>query len=87
MQRRLPISPLNGAVPRNPEYRKVEVHVRITKQSRTRAHCERLQMGFAERHAAAVKHTVVTTEKTIGRIKRYLQVTTVMAAKQSARAQ
>jgi hypothetical protein len=46
----------------------------------------RLQIGFAESHAAAVKHTVITIEKTIGRIKRYLQLTTVMAAKQRARA-
>jgi hypothetical protein len=36
-------------------------------------------MGFAERHAAAVKHTVITIEKTIGRKKRYLRLTTVMA--------
>src|SRR6266566_10163005 len=36
-------------------------------------------------HAAAIKHTVITIEKTIGRIKRYLQLTTVMAAKQRAR--
>ena len=47
---------------------------------------ERLQIGFAESHAAAVKHTVITIEKTIGRIKRYLQLTTVMAAKQRAKA-
>ena len=47
---------------------------------------ERLQSGFAESHAAAVKHAVIAIEKTIGRIKRYLQLTTVMAAKQRARA-
>jgi len=47
---------------------------------------ERLQIGFAESHAAAVKHTVIMIERTIGRIKRYLQLTTVMAAKQRARA-
>jgi hypothetical protein len=47
---------------------------------------ERLQTGFAENHAAAVKHTVITIEKTTGRIKRYLQLTTVMAAKQRANA-
>src|SRR5437879_10308896 len=45
-----------------------------------------LQTGFAESHAAAVKHTVITIEKTMWRIKRYLQLTTVMAAKQRARA-
>ena len=44
------------------------------------------QLVFAESNAAAVKHTVITIEKTIGRIKRYLQLTTVMAAKQRARA-
>ena len=47
---------------------------------------ERLQIGFAESHAAAVKHTVITIEETIGRIKRYLQLTTVIAAKQRAKA-
>ena len=45
-----------------------------------------LQLVFAESHAAAVKHTVITIEKTIGTIKRYLQLRTVMAAKQKARA-
>src|ERR1700722_5640359 len=46
----------------------------------------RLQIACAESHAAAIKHTVITIEKTIGRIKRYLQLTTVMAAKQKANA-
>ncbi len=41
---------------------------------------------FAESHAAAVKHNVITIEKVIGRINRYLQLTTVMAAKQRANA-
>jgi hypothetical protein len=41
---------------------------------------------FDESHAAAIRHTVITTEKTIGRTKRYLQLTTVMAAKQRAKA-
>jgi hypothetical protein len=59
--------------------------VRFTRQAGTDAN-ERLQIGFAESHAAAVKHAVITIEKTIGRIKRYLQLTTVMAAKQRARA-
>ena len=40
-----------------------------------------------ESHAAAVKHTVIAIEKTIGRRKRYLQLTAVMAAKQRANAQ
>ena len=46
----------------------------------------RLQLVFAESHAAAVKHTVIAIEKTIGTIKRYLQLTTVMTPKQRARA-
>jgi hypothetical protein len=46
----------------------------------------RREAEAVESHAAAVKHTVITTEKTIGRIKRYLQLTAVMAAKQTARA-
>ena len=41
---------------------------------------------FAEKHAAAIKQSVITAEKTIGRAKRYLQLTTVIAAKQSANA-
>jgi hypothetical protein len=47
---------------------------------------EEPRLGLAESHAAAVKHTVITIENTIGRIKRYVQLTTVMAAKESARA-
>jgi hypothetical protein len=42
------------------------------------------QLGCAESHAAVIKHAVITIEKTIGRIKRYLQLTKVMAAKQAA---
>src|SRR5579863_2341290 len=45
---------------------------------------QRLQVLCPESHAAAIKHALITSEKTIGRIKRYLQLTTVMAAKQSA---
>ena len=41
---------------------------------------------FSETHAAAVKHTVITIEKAMGKIKRYLQLTAVMAAKQRANA-
>jgi hypothetical protein len=59
--------------------------VRFTGQAGTDAN-ERLQIGFVESPAAAVKHTVITIEKAIGSIKRYLQLTTVMAAKQRARA-
>ena len=47
---------------------------------------ESIETCFAESHAAAVKHSVITIEKTIGRIKRYRQLTTVMAAKQRANA-
>jgi hypothetical protein len=43
-----------------------------------------MEICLVESHAAAVKHTVITIEKAIGRIKRYLQLTTVMAAKQRA---
>jgi hypothetical protein len=41
---------------------------------------------FSESHAAAIRHSVITVEKTMGRTKRYLQLTTVIAAKQSAKA-
>jgi len=41
---------------------------------------------LAESHAAAVKHDVITIEKTIGMTKRYRQLTIVIAAKQSANA-
>src|SRR5580700_6950060 len=44
------------------------------------------QIDCAESHAAAIKHAVIISEKTIGRIKRYRQLTTVMAAKQTANA-
>src|SRR5260370_42630970 len=56
----------------------------VTRQARTDAK-ERLQLGFAESHAGAVKHTVITVEKTIGRIKKYLQLKTVIAAKHNAK--
>src|SRR5579864_5420978 len=41
---------------------------------------------FDESHAAEIKHIVITIEKTIGRIKRYRQLTTVIAAKERANA-
>ena len=41
---------------------------------------------LAESHAAAVKHNVIKTEKAMGMIKRYLQLTIVMAAKERANA-
>jgi len=45
------------------------------------------QIGFfAASHAATIKHTVVTIEKTMGTTKKYFQLKTVMAAKQRANA-
>ena len=41
---------------------------------------------FAESHAAAVKHTVIRIEKTIGVVKAYLQLKAVTATKQMASA-
>ncbi len=46
-----------------------------------------METGFAENHAAALKHNVITIEKAMGITKRYLQLRTVMAAKQRANAQ
>ena len=45
-----------------------------------------METCFAESHAAAAKHNVITLEKTMGRINRYLQLTTAIAAKQKANA-
>ena len=45
-----------------------------------------MKTDLAESHAPAVKHNVITIEKAMGMIKRYLQLTTVMAAKQRANA-
>ena len=45
-----------------------------------------METCLAESHAAALKHNVITIEKAMGMIKRYLQLTTVMAAKQRANA-
>src|SRR6476619_7547665 len=47
---------------------------------------EGVETCLAESNAAAVKHNVITSEKTIGMIKRYLKLTSVMAAKQRANA-
>jgi hypothetical protein len=41
---------------------------------------------FAESHAAAVKHTVIRVEKTMGVVKAYLQLKAVTATKQMASA-
>jgi len=45
------------------------------------------QIGFAERHAAATKHTVMRVEKTMGVVKAYLQLKAVIATEQMASAQ
>lgn len=39
-----------------------------------------------ESHAPPAKHNVITMEKAIGKVKRYLQLTNVIAAKQRANA-
>src|SRR5580704_10372896 len=44
------------------------------------------QVGFAEDQAAATRHTVIRNVKTIGRMKKYLQLKTVTAAKHRASA-
>jgi hypothetical protein len=43
-------------------------------------------LGFAESQAAAIKHTVIRVEKTIGVVKAYLQHKPVIATKQTASA-
>jgi hypothetical protein len=45
-----------------------------------------VQLVFAESHAAAVKHTVIRVEKTMGVVKAYLQLNAVTATKQIASA-
>jgi hypothetical protein len=44
------------------------------------------QLVFAESHAAAIKHTVIRVEKTMGVVKAYLHVKAVTAAKEMASA-
>ena len=44
------------------------------------------QLVFAESHDAAVKHTVIRVEKTMGVVKAYLQLKAVTATKQMASA-
>jgi hypothetical protein len=44
----------------------------------------KVQPVFAERHAAAIKHTVIRVEKTMGVVKVYPQLKTVTATKQMA---
>ena len=47
----------------------------------------KVQLVFGESHAAAIKHTVIRVEKTMGMTKVYLQFKTVTATKQMASAQ
>ena len=42
--------------------------------------------AFADRHAAIIKHTVITLEKAMGIVKKYIQLKTVTAAKQTDKA-
>ena len=42
------------------------------------AHCQYYAV-FAERHAATIKQTVITLEKTMGIVKKYIQLNTVAA--------
>ena len=46
----------------------------------------KVQLVFAESHAAAVKNTVIRIEKTMGVVKAYLQLKAVIATKQMASA-
>ena len=46
----------------------------------------KVQPAFAESHAAAIKHTVIRVEKTMGVVKAYLQLKAVTATKQMASA-
>jgi hypothetical protein len=63
------------------------VHVEVVVQFESSPHDRDggLEACFPESHAAAVKHNVVTNEQTMGIIKKYLQLKTVMAAKQRAK--
>jgi hypothetical protein len=46
----------------------------------------KVQLVFAESHAAAIKHMVIRAEKTMGVVKAYLQHKPVTATKQMASA-
>jgi len=46
-----------------------------------------METCLVESHAAAVKHNVITIEKAMGMIKRYLQLTIVMEPNDRAKAQ
>jgi hypothetical protein len=63
------------------------VTVRIARHMGARPRNSRPPIGLAERHAAAIDHTVITIEKTMETVKKHLQLKTVMAAKQRENAQ
>ena len=46
----------------------------------------KVQAGFGESHAAAIKHSVIKVEKTMGVVKAYLQLKAVTATKEMASA-
>src|SRR6185437_3290656 len=51
-----------------------------------RHHLSQLRSGFAVSHAARIKHAAIRNDKTSGIAKKYLQLSTVMATKHSAKA-
>ena len=55
-------------------------------KNRTCAFATKAQLVFPESHAAAIKHTVIRVEKTMGVVKAYLQLKAVIATKQMASA-
>src|SRR6266571_8750043 len=59
---------------------------RRSTQNRTCRFPTKVQLVFAESHAAAIKHTVIRVEKTMGVVKAYLQLKAVTAKKQMASA-
>jgi len=46
-----------------------------------------MEACFDENHAAKVKQNMITAERTMGRMKRYLELITVITAKQRANAE
>ncbi len=52
----------------------------------SRIDCFTSQFGFAESHAAAINDSVIRVKKTIGKMKKYLQLKIVRAAKLRANA-
>ena len=70
--------------------KKIAGRLRLVSPKRTRiqnTRNQRLQIGFfAASHAAAIKHIVITVEKTMGMVKAYFKLKAVTAAKQMASA-